>query len=286
MPAPSPDLLTGLIDDAAVFPPGNAPLDVAVQRHRAHRSSAYAGCIGPLLVPASAAADLTAMATGPLSVGLIVRPGGDAGDISLARRMLAGTEVDVAGAECGWSKGWRESVGDGLPVALEIPRGAGQAAALDDLAVAVADGRPVVGKFRTGATSSWAWPDEAELAGVIRAFLDRGIPFKLTGGLHHATRGSYVVAGVPEENHGVLNVLMAVRHASDGADCTELADILGDRDGENLADAFARVADDVEYAESIRTHFVGFGCCEVTDPITEFVALGLLPPDHRPGGVR
>lgn len=84
----------------------------------------------------------------------------------------------------------------------------------------------------------------------------------------------------------MLNVLMAVRHASDGADCTELADTLGDRDGENLADAFARVADDAEYAESIRTHFVGFGCCEVTDPITEFVALGLLPPDHRPGGVR
>ena len=56
----------------------------------------------------------------------------------------------------------------------------------------------------------------------------------------------------------MLNVLMAVRHASDGADCTELADILGDRDGENLADAFARVADDAEYAESIRTHFGGF----------------------------
>ena len=180
MPAPSPDLLTGLIDDAAVFPPGNAPLDVAVQRHRAHRSSAYAACIGPLLVPASAAADLTAMATGPSrsasSCGPVVTPG-----TSHARRMLAGTEVDVAGAECGWSKGWRESVGDGLPVALEIPRGAGRAAALDDLAVAV--GRQacrgqipnrrdvIMGVARRGRT----------FAGVIRAFLDRGIPFKLTG---------------------------------------------------------------------------------------------------------
>ena len=53
-----PALFAGLVDDAAVFPPGNAPLADAVRRHREHRTSRYAACVGPLLVPASAATDL------------------------------------------------------------------------------------------------------------------------------------------------------------------------------------------------------------------------------------
>jgi hypothetical protein len=48
-----PALFDGLVDDAAVFPPGNAPLDRALIGHRRHREAWYAGLVGPLVVPAS-----------------------------------------------------------------------------------------------------------------------------------------------------------------------------------------------------------------------------------------
>lgn len=51
-------LFTGLVDDAAVFPPGLAPLDVAVREHHAHRRSWYADVVGPLLCPADRSAEL------------------------------------------------------------------------------------------------------------------------------------------------------------------------------------------------------------------------------------
>ncbi len=46
-------LLRGLVDDAALFPPGNAPMDVALAEHAAHRSAWYADLVGPFLCPAS-----------------------------------------------------------------------------------------------------------------------------------------------------------------------------------------------------------------------------------------
>ena len=84
-----PPLLRGLIDDAAVFPPGNAPLPDAVAAHRMHRSAWYAEMIGPLLVPASMLPVLPAL-LGPqqrIAVGVI----GDTG--------LAGLPEAVAGAD-------------------------------------------------------------------------------------------------------------------------------------------------------------------------------------------
>jgi hypothetical protein len=47
---------TALLDDAAVFPPGNLPLAEAVNAHHGHRRSAYAELVGPLVLPAAALA--------------------------------------------------------------------------------------------------------------------------------------------------------------------------------------------------------------------------------------
>ncbi|KAA1425189.1 hypothetical protein FE697_004765 [Mumia zhuanghuii] len=47
-----PPWLHALVDDAAVFPPGNASLPDAVQSHREHRASALADLVGPLVLPA------------------------------------------------------------------------------------------------------------------------------------------------------------------------------------------------------------------------------------------
>src|SRR5580765_8912928 len=83
----SPALFTGLVDDAAMFPPGNAPLESALAEHLDHRAAWYAGLVGPLLVPASQAAQLVELvaaqhlslqSTDPLRIGLVASDGLDA----------------------------------------------------------------------------------------------------------------------------------------------------------------------------------------------------------------
>ena len=42
--------MQALVDDAAIFPPGNVPLDRAVAEHRAHRRSEYADLVGGFVI--------------------------------------------------------------------------------------------------------------------------------------------------------------------------------------------------------------------------------------------
>lgn len=276
MPLLTDRLLAGLVDDAAVFPPGNASLPAAVLGHGRHREQWYAACVGPLLVPAAAARDLLPLVSTPLDAALIVRPGGDSGTLSAALDVLAGSPVHVVGLEIGWSPGWEECAGP-VPLAVEIPRGEDHRRAITEVHDSHASGVDVHAKFRTGPTPSWAWPDEAELAGFLIAMAAAGTPFKLTGGLHHAARGAYEVEGVPEDNHGVLNVLLATHAALDGADIPEVAGLLAVRDGEALAALVGQWTDPT--TTRVRQALRSFGCCTVTDPIEELHALGLLDKD-------
>ena len=45
-----PPEYTALVDDAAIFPPGNAPLEEAVPAHREHRAAPYGDLVGPFVV--------------------------------------------------------------------------------------------------------------------------------------------------------------------------------------------------------------------------------------------
>ena len=45
-----PEQYQHLVDDAAVFPPGNAPLADAVTAHDGHSSAEYADLVGPFVV--------------------------------------------------------------------------------------------------------------------------------------------------------------------------------------------------------------------------------------------
>ncbi|MFL6170245.1 MAG: hypothetical protein ACJ711_11280 [Ornithinibacter sp.] len=280
-------LLHRLVDDASVFPPGNASLADAVRGHAVHRSAWYAGCVGPLLVPAASVADLVQVldapdavasptAHQPLEVVLIARPGAAPGTTTAALDALSGEHrVRVVGAELAWQEGWRDlGLGD-LALALEVPRGDDSAVAVADVHTARGEGRRVVAKFRTGPTPTWPWPDEAELGGFIGLCAQLGVPFKLTGGLHHAVRGRYAVDGIPEENHGVLDVLVATSAALAGASAQELAALLAVRDVTALADLVAAWPDATALA--VREAFTAYGCCTVTDPVGELADLGLLP---------
>jgi hypothetical protein len=280
-PAP-PLLFAGLIDDAAVFPPGNAPLDIALARHRAHRTAVYAGVVGPLLVPVSDVETVVAEARSgggegspALRVGLIARPGVDPSAVVTAVQRLADEDaVTTAGAELGWFPGWRDLPVGELPLTLEVPRGAERDRALEDIRAGTDEaGHVVQAKFRTGATPSWEWPDETELAAFIHDCTRLGVPFKLTGGLLHAVRAEH--DGEPQ--HGLLNVLLAVRSASNDGALAAVEALLAQRDSHMLADTVGDLDD--SDAARLRSFFTAYGCCEVTDPIGELDDLGVLDLD-------
>ncbi|MEO7754765.1 MAG: hypothetical protein ABIS35_15280 [Terracoccus sp.] len=270
-------LLLRLIDDAAVFPPGDAALDVAVHEHLERRVGPYAAQLGPLLVPAGAAAELARLAgddercvTSPLEVGLVVRPGAPAAPLADAVSLLRDDpHLVVTGAELGWADGWRAALDLEVPLSVEVGLDTEQERALDDIASAVDDEADVQAKFRTGATLSWAWPDEQVLARFLDGVILRGLAFKLTGGLHHAVR---TIEGEPQ--HGLLNVLLATHEALDGAESDELAGILAQTSAEVLVDRMIRL--DADSAARVRASFTAYGCCGVLDPIGELTALGLL----------
>lgn len=280
-------LLAGLIDDAAVFPPGNAPLDIAVGRHIANSQAEYAALIGPLLIPASDVelllAEVDSVPEEHLAIGLIARPGVDPSVVVMAVERLAREErVTAVGAELGWFPGWRDLPVDRLPLTLEVPRGADHDRSLADIRAGVDEaGHVVQAKFRTGATPTWDWPDEAELAAFIHDCARLGVPFKLTGGLHHAVRGEHGEHG-GEPQHGLLNILLAVHAAArDGAPAA-VETLLAQRNPKLLAEAVARL-DDTD-ATRIRSLFTAYGCCEVTDPIGELDDLDLIdvPTEENP----
>jgi len=275
---PFAPLFDRLVDDAAVFPPGLAPLDVAVREHLDRRTGPYAAHIGPLLVPAASAGDLATLAAAdprtagqPLEVSLVARPGIPVQPLVDALASLRDDDrVLVTAAEVGWSPDWRQLLVAEVPVVVELGLGDAQARGLDDIAAAVDEEHDVTAKFRTGATPTWPWPDERALGGFLDAVVLHGLPFKLTGGLHHAVRGTH--GGEPM--HGLLNVLLATHEALNGAEAHELAGELARQDTEVVVTALSSLPTDD--AERVRASFTAFGCCGVLDPLTELRALGLV----------
>ncbi len=284
MSATIPELFGALVDDAAVFPPGNSPLPQAVAHHAGHRGAWYGACVGPLLVPAGSATDLLAVldgggwpGPGTLDTTVVARPGTDPAALAEALAVLAADpRVDLVAVELGWTDDWRRlGVPGELPLALEVPRGEEeQSEALADIRLSVAEGDAVVAKFRTGPTPTWPWPDEDELARFLTGAIGAPVPFRLTGGLHHAVRGRYEVDGVPEENHGLLNILLATAAALDHAPREEVAAILADRDTSALVSAVGTWSHHTD--RRVRSAFTAYGCCTVTDPLGELTGLGLI----------
>ncbi|MEV4481167.1 hypothetical protein [Micromonospora coxensis] len=272
-----PHLFAGLVDDAAVFPPGSASLPDAVAAHRGHRAAWYADLVGPLLVPASAVDDdaLDGMAGGV--VGLIGDTGIDglpAALSLLAEDRITARQVEVAVARRGedpqpglaallkLAESW------GLDVYAEIPLTFGLLGALDTVAAARAAGLPVAAKFRTGGLAAELFPTPVELAAVICACRDRELPFKLTAGLHHAVRHLDPETGFT--HHGFGNVLAATLAAAEGAEVDEVAALLAATDPLPLVERVRSRRDDP------RPLWVGFGSCSVRDPLTDLIRLGLV----------
>lgn len=279
-----PALLAGLVDDAAVFPPGSAPLPGAVAAHRLHRAAWYAPLVGPLLVPASALAELPGLlgADEALTIGVV----GDTGLAGLFPALaVTDPRLDVRQVEIAVAKrGEDPQPGLATLVAAlrdrpaligysEIPLTWGLLAALDTVAGARGAGVAVAPKFRTGGLAAELFPTPVELAAVICACRDRELPFKLTAGLHHAIRHTDPETGFT--NHGFLNILVGTGAAADGAEVAEVAEHLGATDPVPLIEAARR------RLHLDRPLWIGFGTCSIGEPLDDLRHLGLLNGDGR-----
>jgi hypothetical protein len=274
-----PALLARLVDDAAVFPPGNAPLPEAVAAHRGHRTAWYAGIVGPLLVPASAvrSGELAAAVHDDLDVGVIGDTGIDAlpGVAAALPPRVRLRQVEAAVAKRGEDPqpGLARLAGvaralPGVACFAEIPLAWGLLGALDAVAAARAAGVDIAPKFRTGGLAAELFPTPVELAAVICACRDRGLRFKLTAGLHHAVRYTDPETGLV--HHGFLNVLAAVAAADSGADVADVAPVLAGTDAVLLVEPVRRVLD------QDRPLWIGFGTCSINEPLDDLLRLGLL----------
>jgi len=240
-------LLEGLIDHAALFPPASMSLEDALAEDRAARESPHAAVLNRFVVPAArlaelppdhaalsvvlasvADAELVAGADGVEAVELVLdgaRP--RSADLVAGYRALQPLGVETY-FELVLDESWRDS----LPAAIG--------------AVAAVGGRV---KLRCGGAVT---PSVEQVALVVAACRDAGVPFKATAGLHHAVRGG--------DEHGFLNLLAAT-----AAPPGRIEAVLAEEDHAAL-----------ELERADRRLFTSFGSCSWREPVDDLVELGLL----------
>lgn len=290
-PAPA-SLLAGWIDDAAVFPPGSSPVELAWTDHLDLRAGGYADLVGPLLVRPGDVPGLVSAAGStpapdrvvPVAVAVVARAGTTVDEVLAAAQELGSSDhVVLAGVEV-WHEadGWQRLLDLGVRVVVEVPReGQPMVDALGALSAAreQAPGR-VVAKLRTQATAQAPAPSPRQLAEFMMAAHSLGLPFKLTGGMHRALAHGEEQDGSFE--HGCLNVLVATHHLLGGAGLRSLGATLEMGDGDGLASLASGLGE--QEARAVREAFVSFGCCGVLDPVGDLASLGLVAaPPQRPG---
>jgi len=236
----------GLIDHAALFPPASMPLDEALEEDRAARESSAAALINRFVVPAAKLGELPPGDT-PLSAVLsspddsvlvtgqpveavelaLASPQPRPADLLAASRALERLDVEVY-FELVLGDGWRNDV----PAAIG--------------AIAAVGGRV---KLRCGGAYT---PTVEQVALVVAACREAGVPFKCTAGLHHAVRHG--------DEHGFLNILAATT-----APNARLESVLAEEDPAAL---------DLDSPD--RSLFRSFGSCSWREPVDDLRALGLL----------
>lgn len=260
----------GLVDDAATFPPGDAPLDAALTAY-ADRTGPAARLVRSLVVRDT---DLPQVPEGTaVSVVLTGGAGQVHGPAQLCQRRdlpVAGLEValrdvdDPAGNARRVVAAVDAARGEGVldedtPVFVELPPvdpTYSWLAAADEVAAA-----ELRLKLRTGGLEPDAFPTPERLAAWIDAALDRELPFKCTAGLHRALPH---VDADGCAHHGFLTVLAATRVAFDGGSPDDVVSTLRRDDPADL------LALDLAGA---RRWFTSFGSCSIDEPLADLQEL-------------
>ena len=281
----NPPAFERLVDDAAMFPPGNAEVADAVLAHRTYRQSWFSPLIGPLVVADQRLAEVGRAARGARAVGenedlavSVVNTSGAGGLASLARREVPGVHVvavesalrdldDLAGNAARVLAAALE-LDEAVQIFVEIPYAPGWERAVDEVEAA---GR--YGKIRTGGPDVADCPSADQLARQLSVLIEADLPFKATAGLHHAWPSPGTDPGHPRQ-HGFLTVLAAVEALVEGATEAEAADLLVGRDRSGVVEQVGGWNE--AQAARVRRRFRSFGCCGVLDPVNDLLGLGLV----------
>lgn len=273
-----PALFAGLVDDAAMFPPEDAPLEEAVQSHLVHRDAWYCDMVGSFVCTAARLRSLGSAVSrkpaGRFAVTLVVPQGieGLADALEVARRWdtieIVAVEVPLGEQRIGTVIGRLSGLVErGLNASLEIPVPTVTERQVHALALS-----GVRLKLRTGGTTIDAFQSEPQLARPLVLCAAERQAFKCIAGLHHAVR--HRARTTLFEHHGFLNIALAARVAAATGSVAATSDVLAGRDSRQIAYQASELT--VRDVRAIRALFRSFGTCSVLDPVTDLVDLGLL----------
>ena len=269
-----------LVDDAAMFPPGNASAADAVFAHLGYRGAWFAPVIGPLVVPDRALAEVASHVPPGVTLAVsVINTSGAGGLSALARREVSGLRVvavesalrdlDDLAANAARIAAAAAELNEAVDVYVELPYAPGWVSAVE-----VVEASGLKGKLRTGGVGAAAYPSRAQLAEQLSVLVEADLPFKATAGLHRAwPNDATSAAGEQLHQHGFLSVMVALSALIDGCSVAEAAELLT-TPRSALGEIVASWHDAA--ASRIRRRWRSFGCCGVCDPIDDLVALDLL----------
>lgn len=238
-----PSTFTAFFDDAALFPPGNAPMSDAVRAHLARRGTHDGQLVGPFVCPAARLDELRdVLGHGHLELALVSTVD-DLADV--LGRLAAQRNLTLVAAELKGPVDQFPELPTGLRVFVERPWGE---------AFEVPAGAML--KLRCGGAEASDTPSSAQLGAAIEHCVRHDLAFKLTAGLHHAVR--------TDRDHGFLNVLAAVNAAIDGSDPVPA---LLETDPAALK---------VSNPDAVRRLFRSIGTCSIDEPFADLRALELI----------
>lgn len=296
--------LSQIIDYAGLYPPASLPLDEAFANFVKYQKDAEAWMLSRFIVPAKRLAELPNFEES-LSFSVLGRGGKDEddflenlkldlADIQTFRAMRENAAMDMfetalpVSAFAGQSS--HELVNktaetfnmNGLTVFFETAAGIEWQMRAGKLmrALRKIKDKHVGFKLRTGGVAVDAFPSTGQVAWVITAARDVGVPIKATAGLHHPIR--HYDEGVQTKMHGFLNVFGAGALVfANGISQEQIQDILEDEDPASFVfdeTGFAwrglRVA--TSEITKARHYATSFGSCSFDEPREDLRLLGLM----------
>ena len=258
-------LMSGLVDDAGLFPPEQLAMGPALDRYRRNLDEADPVLSHRFVCPATRLVELCDHLRS-----------GDSIELSLILdRPLPAVESDprlkIAALEIPprTAAPWPAHVPPSLPVFVEVsPHDPEQVEVLDALSA-----RSWGIKVRCGGVVADLFPTPEQLAELILGAVTRGRPIKATAGLHHAV--GYHDPATGFDHFGFLNLLLATHRSLDGQGRSSIVDVLTSRDAAGLTVEAQTIAPDTAYA--VRAIFTSYGSCSTSDPIEDLRRLALHP---------
>jgi hypothetical protein len=278
-------LLAGLIDYAGLYPPARLDMRSATRNYLDYSQGRQADFLGRFVVSIDQLNEFRqAAGDSPGDWRLSVVGNAQAARDSLPQYIESGfrietieIKVDRAAEIADISR----HIPTGIPAYFEVPVGGSESEWLEAISSAGAGA-----KLRMGGVVAEAFPSPCAIANTVKAFVDRGIRFKATAGLHHPIRSlhsfTYDANGPTGMMHGFMNLSCAAALLYFGGEVSDAQRLLEEQDHtawQMTEEAigwrgFAWSADQIRSIR--RDSLTSFGSCSFEEPIQDLEALGWL----------